>query len=130
MGLLLVIVVLVLLLGGGGYYGHQSYGASGLGGVILLVVFLAVLFMAFGGGSYFGRYLILLVTSNGHDKDTIGCQPATDRIHSRLMACKYQATTSLRQGSQRGDRLWATIAPGGSANWQLRTRLRTYWPGP
>ena len=34
MSTVLIIVLLILLLGGGGYYGHRSYGAAGLGGVL------------------------------------------------------------------------------------------------
>ncbi len=42
MSTILIVLLLILLLGGGGYYGHQMYGARGLGGVlglILVVVF-------------------------------------------------------------------------------------------
>jgi hypothetical protein len=39
MSILLIIIVLVVLFGGGGgYYAHRSYGGTGLGGVLGLVL--------------------------------------------------------------------------------------------
>ncbi len=50
MSTILIVVVLVLLLGGGGgYYGYRSYGASGLGGVLGLILIVGVLVWLFGG---------------------------------------------------------------------------------
>ena len=45
-----MIVVLALLFGGGGgYYAHQTWGAPGLGGVLVLVLVIClVLFLAQG----------------------------------------------------------------------------------
>ena len=34
MSTLVIVLLVVLLLGGGGYYGHRSYGTTGLGGEI------------------------------------------------------------------------------------------------
>ena len=52
MSTLVIVLLLVVLLGGGGYYGHRSYGNSGLGGVLglaLVVVLLLWFFGALGG---------------------------------------------------------------------------------
>ncbi len=38
--LLLIILFLLIFGGGGGYYGYGLYGAPGLGGVFLLVIFI------------------------------------------------------------------------------------------
>ena len=50
MSTILIIVVLVLLFGGGGgYYAHRSYGGTGLGGVLGVVVLVLLALWLFGG---------------------------------------------------------------------------------
>lgn len=45
--LLLIILILILLGGGGGYYGYRSYGGSGLGGALgLVLVIFIILWLA------------------------------------------------------------------------------------
>ena len=53
MSTLVIILLVILLLGGGGYYGHRSYGTTGLGGVLglALVVVLVLWFLGALGGS-------------------------------------------------------------------------------
>ena len=53
MSTLVIVLLVILLLGGGGYYGHRSYGNTGLGGVlgIALVVFLVLWLMGAIGGA-------------------------------------------------------------------------------
>jgi hypothetical protein len=52
MSLLLLIIVLVLLFGGGGgYYAHRSYGGTGLGGVLGLVLIVLVVIWLFNRAS-------------------------------------------------------------------------------
>ncbi|CAN5181744.1 hypothetical protein BH10PSE8_BH10PSE8_18170 [soil metagenome] len=53
MSTLVIVLLVVLLLGGGGYYGHRSYGTTGLGGVLglALVVVLVLWFMGALGGA-------------------------------------------------------------------------------
>jgi hypothetical protein len=56
MGTILIIVLLVLLLGGGGgYYGYSTYGGTGLGGVLGLLVLVLIVLWLFGGINL-GRY--------------------------------------------------------------------------
>ncbi|MDQ6867445.1 MAG: DUF3309 domain-containing protein [Pseudomonadota bacterium] len=49
MSTILIIVLLILLLGGGGYYSHSTYGRTGLGGVLGLVLLIAVVVWVVGG---------------------------------------------------------------------------------
>ena len=53
MSTLVIVLLVVLLLGGGGYYGHRSYGTSGLGGVLglALVIVLVLWFLGALGGA-------------------------------------------------------------------------------
>lgn len=49
---LIIVLLLILLLGGGGYYGHRTYGPTGLGGAVgfvLVVVLILWLLGAIGG---------------------------------------------------------------------------------
>jgi hypothetical protein len=46
--LLLIIILILLFGGGGGYYAHRSYGASGLGSVIGLVIIVLVVLWLMG----------------------------------------------------------------------------------
>lgn len=50
MSLILIIIVLVLIFGGGlgGYYFHNTYGTSGLGGWLGIIVVVCVLLWLFG----------------------------------------------------------------------------------
>ena len=52
MSTLVIVLLVILLLGGGGYYGHRSYGNTGLGGVLglaLVIVLVLWLMGAIGG---------------------------------------------------------------------------------
>jgi len=49
MNTILIIVLLILLFGGGGYYGHSRYGATGLGGILGLVLVVAIMVWLVGG---------------------------------------------------------------------------------
>lgn len=52
MSTLVILVLIILLVGGGCYYGHRSYGTTGLGGVLglaLVVVLVLWLLGALGG---------------------------------------------------------------------------------
>jgi hypothetical protein len=53
MSTLVIVLLIVLLVGGGGYYGHRSYGTTGLGGVLgfALVVVLILWFLGALGGA-------------------------------------------------------------------------------
>ncbi len=53
MSTLVIVLLVVLLLGGGGYWGHRSYGTTGLGGVLglALVIVLVLWLMGALGGS-------------------------------------------------------------------------------
>ncbi len=46
--LLLIIILILLFGGGGGYYAHRNYGASGLGGVLGLVLIVPVVLWVMG----------------------------------------------------------------------------------
>lgn len=48
MSTLVIVLLVILLLGGGGYYGHRSYGATGLGGVLGLAVVIVLILWFLG----------------------------------------------------------------------------------